>query len=97
MLFGHRHSLDGIPDQVNLLDLNLVNQHRIDGRVELESDADPLILSSDQRQGAGLFNELFDALHPAIAVAPPHEFAQATDNLSRAQGLIAGLVQRAAN
>jgi hypothetical protein len=54
MLFGRRHSLDGIPDQVkhDLLDLNLVNQHRIDGRVELESDADPLILSSDQRQGA---------------------------------------------
>src|SRR5262249_24213834 len=89
------HGLDGIADQVqhNLLYLNLVHQDKIDGRVELESDANPLILRSDQRQGAGLFNELFDALRPAVAVTPPHEFAQATDNLSRAQSLIAGLVQ----
>src|SRR6516162_2531288 len=88
------HGLDGIAQQVqqHLLDLHLVDQNEIDGRVELKPDTHALILGSDQRQGAGLLNEFPDAFHPTLAVATPHEFAQATDNLSRAQSLIACLV-----
>src|SRR6266516_561111 len=88
------HGLDGIPQQIeqHMLDLHLVDEDEIDGRIELKPDTDTLILGSDQRQGTGLLNELLDTLHPALAVAPPHEFAQATDDLSRAQSLIAGLV-----
>ncbi len=55
-------------------------------------DMDTLIFGSDQRQGTGLLNELIDAFHPTLAVAACHEFAQATDDLSRAQSLIARLV-----
>src|SRR6516164_9645685 len=89
------HGLDGIAQQVqqNLLDLHLIDEDEIDGRIELKPDTHPLILGSDQRQGAGLLNELLDAFHPTLAIAPPDEFAQATDNLARAQSLIAGPVQ----
>src|SRR5215831_4712943 len=88
------HGLDGIAQQVqqNLLDLHLVDKDEIDGRVELKADTHTLILGSDQRQGAGLLNELLDAFDPTLAVAPAHELAQATDDLSRAQSLIARLV-----
>src|SRR6516225_6063488 len=88
------HGLDGIAQQVqqNLLDLHLVDKNEIDGGIELKPDTNALILGSDQRQGAGLLNELLDAFDPTLAVAPPDEFAQATDDLSRAQSLIARLV-----
>src|SRR5262249_49557191 len=88
------HGLDGIAQQVqqNLLDLHLVDKDEIDGRVELKPNRNALILGSDQRQGAGLLNELLDAFDPTLAVAPPDEFTQATDDLSRAQSLIARLV-----
>src|SRR6516165_10620893 len=90
----HLHGFDGIAQQVqqNLLDLHLVDENEIDGRIELKPDTDALILSSDQRQGAGLLNELLDAFDPTLTVAPPYEFTQATDDLTRAQSLIARLV-----
>src|SRR5262245_53932079 len=89
-----RHRLDRIAQQIqqNLLDLHLVDEDEIDGGIELKPHTHPLILGPDQRQGAGLLNELLDAFDPTLAVAPPDEFAQATDDLSRAQRLIAGLV-----
>src|SRR6516162_2371440 len=89
-----RHGLDRISQQVeqHLLNLHLVDEDQVDGRVKLKPDTNALILGSDQRQGAGLLNEFPDAFHPTLAVAPPHEFAQATDDLSRAQSLIARLV-----
>src|SRR6516165_5708216 len=88
------HGFDGIAQQVqqNLLNLHLIDQDEIHGRIELKPDTDTLILGSDERQGAGLLNELLDAFNPTLAVTPSHEFAQATDNLSRAQSLIARLV-----
>src|SRR5262252_9895574 len=71
------HGFDGVAQQVqqNLLNLHLVDQDEVDGRIELKPDTDTLILGSDQRQGAGLLNELFDAFHPTLAIASPHEFA----------------------
>src|SRR4029453_5142425 len=88
------HGLDGISQQVqqNLLDLHLVDEDEIDGGIELKPDTPPLILCSDHPQGAGLLDEPLDAFHPTLAIAPPDEFAQATDDLSRAQSLIARLV-----
>src|SRR5262249_38297840 len=84
------HGLDRISQQVqqHLLNLHLVDKDEIDGGVELKPDTDALILGSDQRQGAGLLNELLDAFDPTLTVAPPYEFAQATDDLTRAQSLI---------
>src|SRR5215471_15971999 len=88
------HGLDGISEQVqqNLLNLHLVDKDEIDGGVELKPHTNALILGSDQRQGACFLDELLDAFDPTLAVAAPHEFAQATDDLSRAQSLIARLV-----
>ncbi len=88
------HGLDSISQQIqqHLLNLHLVDKDEIDGRVELKPETHTLILGSNQRQGAGLLNELLDAFHLTVAVAPSDEFAQATDDLSRAQSLIAGLV-----
>src|SRR5215813_54316 len=88
------HRLDGISQQVeqHLLNLHFVDEHEIDGRVELKPDTNTLILGSDQRQGARFLNEPLDAFHPALAVTPRHEFAQATDDLPCAQSLIARLV-----
>src|SRR5262252_6012563 len=88
------HGLDGISEQVqqNLLNLHLVDKDEIDSGVELKPHTYPLILGSDQRQGACFLDELLDAFDPTLAVAPPHEFAQATDDLSRAQSLIARFV-----
>jgi hypothetical protein len=88
------HRFDGVAQQVqqNLLNLHLVDKDEIDGGVELKPDTDALILGSDQRQGAGLLDELLDVFDPTLAIASPYEFAQATDDLSRAQSLIARLV-----
>src|SRR6516162_900837 len=93
------HGLDRISQQIeqHLLNLHLVDKDRIDGWVELKPHTNVLILGSDQRQGARFLNEPFDAFHPTLAVAPTHEFAQATDDLPRAQSLIAGLVQSIAH
>src|SRR6516164_8512347 len=43
------HGLDGVAQQVqqNLLDLHLVDQHEIDGQIELKPDTNTLILSPD--------------------------------------------------
>src|SRR5499427_4272439 len=89
------HGLDRISQQIeqHLLNLHLVDEDGVDGRVELKPDPNTLILGSDQRQGARFLNEPFDAFDPTLAVAPRHEFAQATDDLPRAQSLIARLVQ----
>src|SRR6516165_7349281 len=89
------HGLDGVSQQIeqHLLNLHLVDEDGIDGRVEFKPDPNTLILGSDQRQGARFLNEPFDAFDPTLAVTPRHEFAQATDDLPRAQSLIARLVQ----
>src|SRR5499427_486012 len=88
------HGLDGIAQQVqqNLLNLHLVDKDEINSGVELKPHTYALILGSDQRQGACFLDELLDAFDPTLAVAPPREFAQATDDLSRAQSLIARFV-----
>src|SRR5260221_2659761 len=88
------HGLDRISQQVeqHLLNLHLVDKDEIDGRVELKPDTNALILGSDQRQGARFLNEPFDAFHPTLAIAPSHEFAQATDDLTCAPSLITRLV-----
>src|SRR6516225_7848674 len=88
------HGLDGVSQRIeqHLLNLHLVDKDEIDGRVELKPHTNALILGSDQRQGARFLNEPFDAFHPTLAVTPRHEFAQATDDLPRAQSLIARLV-----
>src|SRR6516225_4320226 len=67
-----RRGRDRISQQVqqNLLDLHLVDEDEIDGGIELKPDTNALILGSDQRQGAGLLNELLDAFDPTLAVAP---------------------------
>src|SRR5262245_5452889 len=89
-----RHCLDGISQQVeqHLLNLHPVDQDEIDAGLELKSYLKILIFRSDQRQGAGLFDEFFDALHPALAIAARHEIAQATNDLARAQSLVTSFV-----
>src|SRR5215475_358674 len=88
------HGLDRISQQIeqHLLNLHLVDEDEIDGRVELKPHTNALIFGSDQRQGARFLDEPFDAFHPTLAVTPRHEFAQASDDLPRAQSLIARLV-----
>src|SRR5215475_5289220 len=64
------HRLDGIADQVeqDLLDLHLVGQYEIRRRIELELDADALILDADQRQSGGFLDELAEAFDAAFAL-----------------------------
>src|SRR5262245_38562402 len=88
------HRIDGIAQQIDqdLLDLHLVRQYEVDRRVELESDADALILGSDQCQGAGFLDQLLDAFDASLAFAARNEIAQTSDDLSGPQGLLRGLV-----
>src|SRR5580692_531464 len=88
------HRIDGVAHQIeqNLLDLHLVGEHEIAAVVEIEAHAHALVLGADQRQGAGLLDQLLDILHPALGLAAGHEVAQPANDLAGAQRLVAGLV-----
>jgi hypothetical protein len=87
------HRLDRVPNEVeqNLLDLNLVDKHRIDRRIELEPHADAPVLGADQRERARFLDKLVDALDPPLAVSPRQKVAQTVDDLSGTDGLLCGL------
>ena len=94
--FGHR--LDGVAHQVeqHLLDLDLVGEHEVGARIELEAHADAVLLGADQRQRARLLDQLGEALDAPLALAAADEIAQAADDLAGAQRLLGGLVERVA-
>ena len=68
---GLIHRFDRVPDQIeqDLLDLHLVRQHEIGGRVDLKRDAHALLLGAHQRERAGLLDQLLQAFHAALGFA----------------------------
>ena len=53
-----------------------------------------MLLGADQRERAGLLDQLGQALDVPLALAAGHELAQAADDLPGAQGLLGRLVDR---
>ncbi len=88
------HGFDCVPDQVqqHLLDLDLVCEHQVHCRIELEPDPDPMVLGPHERQRARLLDELPDAFHAPLALATGDKVAQAPDDLACPLRLLRRLV-----
>src|SRR5215469_9618251 len=87
---GGLHRVDRVADKIkqDLLNLHLVRKHIIEPWSEGKAHADALVLSSDQRQCARFFNQLFNVLDTALALAARDEVTQPADDVARPQGLI---------
>ena len=80
------HCLDRVAQKIeqDLLNLHLVDEHKIHGRVELEAHAHSLIFGSHERERARFLDQSVDTFHAPLAFAARNEVAQAANDLARA-------------
>ncbi len=92
------HRFAGVAHQVgeHLLDLHAISKNEIGAGVELEHDPNPLLARSDQRQRAGLLDQLSDVLARLLGLAAHDKLAQMPDDLTCPQRLRGNLAQRLA-
>src|SRR5581483_5750377 len=66
--------LEGVADQVHkdLLDLDAIDQDMLGARIEPKRDRDRILPRTDQRQGAGVLDQLGQMLSLPLAIAPGH-------------------------
>src|SRR5882672_10643808 len=83
------HRFDGIARQIekHLLDLHLVGEHGIQGRIERKADPNAMFLGANESKRACLLDQLVDAFDPPLSLAAHNEVARASDDLSRTQRL----------
>ena len=90
------HRVDRIANEVeyDLLDLDLVGEHQIDLRIEVEPHAHTMFLGTDQRQRARFLDQLGQAFDAPFGLSARDEIPQAADNLARPQCLVGGAIDR---
>ena len=89
-----RHRLKGIAKQVdqNLLDLDPVDQHQIELRVQTEAKLHILLAGARQTERAGLLNQLRKALDAFFRFAARDKIAKPANDLAGAERLLGSAV-----
>src|SRR5208282_2753979 len=93
---GVLHRIHGVAKQVHedLLHLDTIDEHPIHLRVDRHLDPDAALVDADQGQRARFLDQLPDALHSPLGLAPRDEVAQMADDLARPRGLLGALHER---
>ena len=94
--FGGLHGLNRVAQQIeqDLLNLNLVDKNKVDGRVMLQVHSNRLILRGNKSERGGFFHQLLDALDPLFGFSTCDEVAEAMYDLPGPNSLLGSFVHR---
>ena len=92
--FGGLHGLKRVSQQIeqHLLNLDLVDKNKVDGRIKLQAHPNRLIFRGNEGERGGFLHQLFDALDPLFSFSARNEVAQAVNDLAGPNSLLGSFV-----